>query len=608
MTVSKLQSEPDNGASEQNDFGYHVIQGTQKKSLGHGQEDIVSWQSLEREELFPKGLDKPLTPTEIGFRLWTSYQLLDEQGKPSFSDSGTTATTTVYDGVGNLITATLGDPVSFAVIYDKEGNPLAVTSLNSEIHMLDKFSERKRLQLENQVIPKKKTNGKFYLEAKETQLRVSRTIGDIAFKNQGICSEAKIDITSIKRLLEKNEIDSKTTVTIQIISTSNGFTDGAKKSNQDHADYLLQCLKNIDDSKPGTLNPNELARKLVENSSMKASRDDIAVAITNIQNALPSIIGVYDGHYGNTAAKYVANNISKIFKALCALKNNDYSQQPLSAYSKKAAYNRDNKINPLRPNSLSSIVIKRDSSKSTSFKEFVEQAKSEQASKGDVLVISCGSEPFAAYIPQYDVALNKNDTPSTEEIQEQEIIEIRIKDKQTIQELDSNNPNQEPSNIETQEVTNDQVEAVLNSLDIPLESPATEIVKQLKKLTTEYQESLLHSNSSVKNNAQEIVKKLLTIFDKEDVIDTQKIRDFYSLLNKTDNNSKTNLDIIKQDKTVSAANFIKGIIVISAIVLTGIIPGIVVCLATGKSPFSFFKSNVKEVEKFENGVAERKTL
>src|SRR3989338_5120939 len=94
-------------------FGYFETLGDR-----HDQEDALAWHVLSQNNLTAQGASEQLTPVEIGHRLWTSYQLLDT---PDLT-SGTTAATTVYDGKGNFITATLADAASFAVVYDKAGN------------------------------------------------------------------------------------------------------------------------------------------------------------------------------------------------------------------------------------------------------------------------------------------------------------------------------------------------------------------------------------------------------------------------------------------------------------------------------------------------------
>ena len=73
-----------------------------------------------------------LTPTQIGYRLWTTYQLLDA----NLGDipDGTTAFTTVYDGKNNLVTATLADAAAFAAVDGADNQLLGVVRLNSITH------------------------------------------------------------------------------------------------------------------------------------------------------------------------------------------------------------------------------------------------------------------------------------------------------------------------------------------------------------------------------------------------------------------------------------------------------------------------------------------
>jgi len=110
-------------------FGYYEASNLKYRP---SQEDALAWHILSQKELTAEGATKPLTPKEIGHRLWTSYQLLE---KPDYR-GGTTAATTVYDGRGNLITAILADAAAFAVIYDKKGDALGVVRLNKTTHKI----------------------------------------------------------------------------------------------------------------------------------------------------------------------------------------------------------------------------------------------------------------------------------------------------------------------------------------------------------------------------------------------------------------------------------------------------------------------------------------
>lgn len=312
------------------------------------QEDALAWHVLTQEELTPEGAEDPLTLNEIGDRLWTGYQVLNKQvqGDSQFNKCGTTASTTVYDGKGNLITATLGDAAAFAVIYGKEGNVLRVVRLNEVTHKPTDSDEKKRIE---------KAGGKVYAFGNEIEPKVrdkdvkgvgvSRSIGDRSFT--GVCSEANIDTTNISKIAEGiTDIG-----TIQIISTCDGFTDASgktKQSKEDHEDYLFKALKNIEltmKSPAGTLPEGELAKQLVELAKSN-SKDNISVAIQTITRETPPLLmGIYDGHgekYGKKAACYVAENMGIVFKEQCALTREAYKEHEFSVDKKATIYNRDN--------------------------------------------------------------------------------------------------------------------------------------------------------------------------------------------------------------------------------------------------------------------------
>lgn len=320
------------GLNKEFGFGYFETYGGRST-----QEDALAWHVLSQRDLTSKDASEQLAPKEIGHRLWTSYQTLDT---PDLQ-SGTTAATTVYDGKGNFITATLADAASFAVVYDKTGKALGVTRLNSVTHKPSDPEEKARIQAAGGVIMFWGT------DRVDGMLAVSRAIGDNIgqLKEHGVCSEATIDVTTADKITSDLGINSEAVGFIQVINTCDGFTDGAGADKQDkknHEDYLFNILKNLES--PGSLPQDELAKLLSLKALSDGSRDNVSVAVQTITSQTPPVfIGVYDGHGGDKASCKVAENINRVFKEQCALTQELYAQQELSVVTKKTAYLRDNK-------------------------------------------------------------------------------------------------------------------------------------------------------------------------------------------------------------------------------------------------------------------------
>ncbi len=316
------------GKNDEHHFGYFEL-----GNLSHArpqQEDALAWHVLTEKELTPVGEVTILTPTEIGHRLWTSYQLLD---KPELQ-SGTTASTTVYDKRGNLITATLADAVTFIVIYGKDGKALEVKRLNETTHKASDPNEAQRIKAEGGHVSFGRVNG---------YLAVSRAIGDQDYKHAGVCSEANIDITDVKKIAEDLHIDPLNIGSLQIISTCDGFTDGAGKNQtkKGHEDYLHGILQRM--KSPGTLSEEKLSEALARQAQEDGSTDNISIAIQRLYlDTPPFLLGMYDGHGGQEASRHTAEEIGRVFKEQCALPPDAYALQPFSVNKKSDRYKRDN--------------------------------------------------------------------------------------------------------------------------------------------------------------------------------------------------------------------------------------------------------------------------
>lgn len=271
---------------------------------------------------------KSLTPQDIGRRLWTSYHLVNILGRNEML-GGTTASTTVYDGMGTLITATLADSLSFAVIYDRQDNIAGVVRLNSMIHHPN--AEQERIQRAGGLIFANRING---------QLAISRAIGDFDFNAAVVCADATIDINDLHEIYAQVGTTCAQVGKVQMITTCDGFTEPlTHQTKQAHEQWLLNCLQET------SLNKNEeqLAQFLANKALEWGSRDNISIAVQTLSLYLPFLVGVYDGHGGKDASHFTAEHIGSIFDYQCSLSQEAYAQQSLSAEKNFLTYYRDNK-------------------------------------------------------------------------------------------------------------------------------------------------------------------------------------------------------------------------------------------------------------------------
>ncbi|KTD35749.1 Protein phosphatase 2C [Legionella nautarum] len=319
------------GANKEFKFGYHEIQNRRSS-----QEDALAWQILSSEELTPQGETK-LTPPEIAHRLWTCHRLLDEQGKNQ--DSGTTASTTVYDGNGNLITATLADSSAFLVFYDQADKPLGVRRLNSVIHRPDQKKEKQRIQEEGGLIHKGRVAHP-EVNPQVLSLAVSRAIGDKFYKEAGVCANSSLDIVNIAQAAEELEIDPENIGKIQVISVCDGFTDAAEQQTKEgHENILLSFLGDRHCRKKTGV---ELARLLVKKAQCH-TEDNISVAVQDVDETTPPfLLGLYDGHGSQRMSTFVAKKIGELFTQQCALSRRAYAKQNLSVKNNETVYRADN--------------------------------------------------------------------------------------------------------------------------------------------------------------------------------------------------------------------------------------------------------------------------
>lgn len=291
------------------------------------QEDTVAWHTFKHGEL------TELSPPEIGHRLWTAYQNLNSAPGVNTMTAGSTASTTVVKGP-HLITATLGDTVAFAVVYDKEGKVARVQRLNKKTHKPSNPEERDRIIAAGGSV----TSNKGDVPRVGGALAVSRAFGDADCK--GVCAEAHIDVTTLSDDEEH----------VQIVTASDGLTDGAgheKQCKEDHEEYLKQSLNKMNNGKPGLLSEADIAKKLVAQALSDRSRDNISVAIQTIKSGRrpatkTCMIGIYDGHGGSSVSDYIAEHVVGELTRQLSLSAPEYQAQTNSVIKKRSEFERDN--------------------------------------------------------------------------------------------------------------------------------------------------------------------------------------------------------------------------------------------------------------------------
>jgi integrin-linked kinase-associated serine/threonine phosphatase 2C len=278
-----------------------------------------------------------MNPIELGHRLWTAHRIINEDTLDKKFVDGSTASTTLFDGKANLITATLADASSFVAIYDTSQQLRAVYRLNSVTHTFKNPKEVQRVTGMGGTV----FNHRFW-----GNLAVSRALGDHHMndlvKKDCICGDSQIDVVNLPDLYRQLHIPESEVGTVKIISCCDGFTDGAGKYRQTkigHEAFLKRCLK----SKNSSLS---LSEYLVQKALKHHSSDNVSVAVQTIvedgvMREKPVVVAIYDGHCGALTASYAACNIGQIVRQLFLLSPKEYTQHPQSVYQQKASYLRD---------------------------------------------------------------------------------------------------------------------------------------------------------------------------------------------------------------------------------------------------------------------------
>ncbi len=263
-----------------------------------------------------------LSPQQVGERLWSTHKRIDDQLKSRNERTGSTASSNYYDGKGSIVTATLGDTSSFAVIFGKDRSVLKVVRLNSVTHNPTYGSrEYSRIKTEggdvlDGHIGKESENGDLQI-----YLNVSRSLGDnMSEFSRFIIPDSFIDITSLTEL--HDGIDPKFIDSTVLLVCSDGFTDaaGENQSIVGHENKLKQFLN---DNETKKLWGKELCSKLTTLARIHGSKDDISIAMLPLGKE-PGFIGVFDGHIGGAASQHIAENFGENFRLLCELTEEEY--------------------------------------------------------------------------------------------------------------------------------------------------------------------------------------------------------------------------------------------------------------------------------------------
>jgi|GEM_PF-2551304 len=321
------------GSSPDHQFSFYEIIGCRPF-----QEDALAWQVYTDEAM------QSLSPAELGFRLWTCYNQLNKEAllQDAMFFMGTTACTTVYDGRGNLVTASVGDAVSFAAFYNKNDEPVGVIRLNNVLHSPKDKNEVARIEALGGRVVVAPDYPNSPPVARVNDLSISRAIGD-AFGDPWVSADARIDLHSLRDIQASLNLDDENVDHVKIIVTCDGFTERAKaQTRQAHEEYLLAKLKYhaswLDKDKPG------LARFLAERALRDGSGDNISVSVQNIdihsQDERLILQGVYDGHGGAEVSHHVAKRIGDLFYEQCQLSPEAYASQALSV-TRSAAFRAD---------------------------------------------------------------------------------------------------------------------------------------------------------------------------------------------------------------------------------------------------------------------------
>lgn len=322
------------GENRKQRVGYYEIIGKRPKL-----EDGLLWKTLP---------PTALSPTQIGYRLWTSIKLLDKKFLRSYPyiTAGSTLSITYYDGKSHFVTLTVGDTEALIAAYGPDNTLLGVIPLNSLIHHPDEPSEEKRLKALGITV----SEGRIY--GISSTLGVSRAVGDRNYKcakdpsQDVVIADAQMDVHNLDSIAAKLGVPKTSIATVKVFTFCDGYFDACPKGIS-HSDYLYKDLASfglhVDCSE------EDLACKLATKTSEKQDRggDNISVLVKTLSldgkpAKHPEIYGVFDGHGGNQATHFIVDNFLAILAHQYTRSEIEYASQKLSVYKNQKSFRRDN--------------------------------------------------------------------------------------------------------------------------------------------------------------------------------------------------------------------------------------------------------------------------
>ncbi len=259
----------------------------------------LSYYQFSSQDALSKQIKQTLSPEAIGHRLWTSHQSTHQL---AMVPRTLATSTTVYDGKGNLITASSVHFCLFLAIYDEFGYAMQVHRLNPFLPSANQKTRETRLETIIHI---------HNLEQKLAGIR-PESIG----KTQIIYCDAQIKKWSI----------------------------------QNQEAYLLKLLRMNDPI--GITSETRLAQKMTEdlmqdmvihNPKLDGLEDNVSFLIQTITRETPAfLMGLYRNQGRDLSSEFIAEQILYTFKQESILSAKAYAKQRFSVMTNQETYNQDN--------------------------------------------------------------------------------------------------------------------------------------------------------------------------------------------------------------------------------------------------------------------------